>query len=110
MLQPPAHLDRENSAELGVGTKDWGRRLGVPSMRRAAPCATVSSMARTRTTIVLELDETTDVPSGSARLPDGTTREFHGWLGLAEAIGVLGRSPDNVEAVDPDTIRKETPS
>ena len=79
-------------------------------MRRARPCATVSSMARPSITIVLELDETTDSPSGSARLPDGTTREFHGWLGLAEAIDVLGRPPENVEAADPHTIRKETPS
>ena len=79
-------------------------------MRRAGPCATVTFMARPSITIVLELDETTDSPSGSAHLPDGTTREFHGWLGLAEAIDVLGRQPQRVEAADPHTIRKETPS
>jgi len=46
---------------------------------------------RTSITIVIDLDETTDTPSGSARLPDGTAREFHGWIGLAEAIDVLTR-------------------
>ena len=50
-------------------------------------------MARTTTTIVLELDQTTDCPSGSARLTDGTSRDFHGWLGLAEAIDVLAQTP-----------------
>jgi hypothetical protein len=60
-------------------------------------------MAATSITIVLELDETTDSPFGSARLPDGRSREFHGWLGLAKAIDALagtarshplGSSPD----------------
>ena len=106
MLQAHAHLDGENAHELGVDPKHWGRRLGVPAMRRAASWATVIPMA-TSITIVLELDETTDSPSGCARLPDGTTREFHGWLGLAEAIGVLGRPP---EAVEPNPIRKENQS
>jgi hypothetical protein len=46
-------------------------------------------MARTSITIVLELDQTADVPVGQARLPDGTTRPFHGWLGLSEAIDSL---------------------
>lgn len=46
-------------------------------------------MARTGITIVLELDESADTPVGSARLPDGTCRPFHGWLGLAEAIDSL---------------------
>lgn len=46
-------------------------------------------MARTSITIVLELDETADTPVGVARLPDGTSRTFHGWLGLAEAIDSL---------------------
>jgi len=46
-------------------------------------------MARTTITIVLELDEATDCPSGSARLPDGTARTFHGWLGLAAALDSL---------------------
>ncbi len=45
-------------------------------------------MARTSITIVLELDEAVDSPRGSARLPDGTCRTFHGWLGLAEAVDV----------------------
>jgi hypothetical protein len=45
-------------------------------------------MARTSITIVLELDET-DSPVGSACLPDGTRRTFHGWLALSEAIDSL---------------------
>ena len=105
MLQARAHLDGENAAQLGAQAKDWGRRLGAPAMRRAGLCATVTRMARPSITIVLELDETTDSPSGCARRPDGTTREFHGWLGLAEAIGVLGRPP---EADDPKPTRKES--
>lgn len=56
--------------------------------------AIVTRMARTSITIVLELDEAMDSPSGSARLPGGTTREFHGWLGLTEAIDSLVRTPD----------------
>jgi hypothetical protein len=43
-------------------------------------------------TIVFELDETSDRPCGSAHLPDGTSREFHGWLGLAEAVDALARA------------------
>ena len=66
-------------------------------------------MARPSITIVLELDETTDSPSGCARLPDGTAREFHGWLGLAEAIDVLGRPPERSNGVEQPT-RKENPS
>ena len=49
-------------------------------------------MARTTITIVLELDESTDCPSGSARLQDGTACEFHGWLGLAAALDSLART------------------
>jgi hypothetical protein len=79
-------------------------------MRRAGRCATVSPMARRSITIILELDEATDSPFGSARLPDGTARDFHGWLGLAEVINALGRLPGSTEAADPHTIRKETPS
>jgi hypothetical protein len=55
--------------------------------------AIVDAMPSTSITIVLELDETTDVPAGSARLPGGPSREFHGWLGLTEAIDSLSRSP-----------------
>jgi hypothetical protein len=43
-------------------------------------------------TIVFELDETSDRPCGSAHLPDGTSREFYGWLGLAEAVDALARA------------------
>jgi hypothetical protein len=46
-------------------------------------------MARTSITIDLEFDETVDSPLGIARLPDGTSRTFHGWLALAEAIDAL---------------------
>ena len=57
-------------------------------------------MARTSITIVLELDEATDSPSGSARLADGTTREFHGWLGLAAAIESLARMSASATPAD----------
>jgi hypothetical protein len=46
-------------------------------------------MARTSITIALELDDTVDVPVGLVRLPDGTERPFHGWLGLSEVIDAL---------------------
>jgi hypothetical protein len=46
-------------------------------------------MAGARITIVLELDEADDSPIGTARLPDGTSRTFHGWLALAGAIDSL---------------------
>jgi hypothetical protein len=58
-------------------------------------------MAHTTITIVLELDGTRDSPSGCARLPDGRAREFHGWLGLAEAIDALARTPVSVPPTDP---------
>jgi hypothetical protein len=45
-------------------------------------------MASTSLTIILELDEP-DTPSGSARLPGGPPRQFHGWLGLSETIDAL---------------------
>ena len=67
-------------------------------------------MARPSITIVLELDEATDSPSGCARLPDGTTREFHGWLGLAEAIDVLGRQPERSNGVEQQPTRRENQS
>ena len=31
-------------------------------------------------------------PAGSARRPDGPPRQFHGWLGLAEALDTLARA------------------
>jgi hypothetical protein len=69
-------------------------------------------MADTSITIDLELqlDEAADCPSGSARLPDGTSRDFHGWLGLAEAIGALARTYTSVSHVDrePHTERSTT--
>ena len=64
-------------------------------------------MARTSITIVLELEEATDIPAGSARLPDGPTREFHGWLGLAEAIDALVRMHVSGDCAAPNG--KETP-
>jgi hypothetical protein len=66
-----------------------------PRRRRAI----VTAMAETSITIVLSLDGTTDSPSGSARLADGTEREFHGWLGLAEAIDALVRTHVDVKPV-----------
>lgn len=52
----------------------------------------VVPMATTTITLVLELDETTDCPSGHIRLADGSACEFHGWLGLAEVIDSFVRA------------------
>jgi len=60
-------------------------------------------MARTTITIVLELDESTDCPCGSARLQDGTSREFYGWLGLAAALDLLARPPGSTAPVVGDS-------
>ena len=49
-------------------------------------------METTHTTIVLEIDEMADCPSGRAHLQGGPSREFHGWLGLTEVIDVLART------------------
>jgi hypothetical protein len=49
-------------------------------------------MASPSVTLVLELEDT-DTPSGTARLPGGRRRQFHGWLGLAAAINAL-TNPD----------------
>ena len=65
-------------------------------------------MARTSVTIVLELDQTTDIPMGHARVPGGPDREFHGWLGLAEAIDSLARTHECVSHPEPANER-ETP-
>ena len=66
------------------------------------------AVARTRITIVLELDETTDGPAGYARLPDGTVHEFHGWLALAAAIDSLVRTPAGATPAD-RSDEKDTP-
>ena len=55
--------------------------------------AIVTAMARMSITLVFEFDEATESPSGTALLPDGTAREFHGWLGLTETIDSLARTP-----------------
>ena len=65
-------------------------------------------MARTSVTIVLELDETTDTPVGRAHVPGGPSREFHGWIGLAEAIDSLARTSVGVSQSEPSHER-ETP-
>lgn len=44
--------------------------------------------------IVLELDGTTDCPSGNAAAEGCEPQAFHGWLGLAAAIDALMRSSD----------------
>ena len=65
-------------------------------------------MARTSIALVLELDETTDSPAGSACLPDGTSREFHGWLGLTQAIDSLARPNDQADRVKESSNDTET--
>ena len=65
-------------------------------------------MARTTVTIVFELDQASDCPSGSARLPDGTSRDFHGWLGLTEALNALARA-DGTEPVASDGLGPSGP-
>ena len=54
-------------------------------------------MTTTTIALVLELDETTDTLSGRVRLADGSEREFHGWLGLAEVIDSLTRASTALE-------------
>ena len=56
-----------------------------------------------RITIVLELDRTADTPVGQARLPDGTARTFHGWLGLSELIDSWIGSDAPRDAASPDS-------
>src|SRR5262245_55191598 len=63
---------------------------------------------RTTITIVLGLDESTDSPPGSARLPDGTAREFHGWLGLAAALDSLARTSAGAEPAAGDSPASHT--
>jgi hypothetical protein len=63
-------------------------------------------MARTSITIVLELDDETDSPAGSALLPDGTSREFHGWLALTEAIDALVRTDAGATPADSPTPKE----
>src|SRR5262245_3562708 len=63
---------------------------------------------RTTITIVLGLDESTESPSGSARLPDGTAREFHGWLGLAAALDSLSRTSAGAEPAAGDSPASHT--
>jgi hypothetical protein len=65
-------------------------------------------MARASVTIVLELDEMTDTPVGRAHVPGGPSREFHGWIGLAEAIDALARTPEGVSQSERSQER-ETP-
>ena len=67
-------------------------------------------MARTSVTIVLELDETTDTPVGQAHVLGGPSREFHGWIGLAEAIDSLARTHEGVSRPEtsPRISRKES--
>ena len=64
-------------------------------------------MARMCITIVLELDDETESPAGRAALADGTSRDFHGWLGLTEAIDALVRT--NAGSTLADTAREEKP-
>ncbi len=59
-------------------------------------------MARTSITIVLELDDTADVPVGQVRLQDGTERSFHGWLGLSGMIDALIGSDAPSDTAPPD--------
>ena len=66
------------------------------------------AMPRKRITIVLELDQADDSPSGRARLADGTARRFYGWIGLGEAIDSLARTAATV--TPPNTSKgKESP-
>jgi hypothetical protein len=62
-------------------------------MRVAGSASDPRGMARTSITVDLDFDETIDSPSGTARLADGTSRTFHGWLALAEAIGAFATRP-----------------
>ena len=65
------------------------------------PTANVGCMARTQIAIDLELDETGDCPVGTAHLADGTSRAFHGWLALAQAIDAFTASDCPSDATSP---------
>jgi hypothetical protein len=69
----------------------------MASMCIPEPAANVGCMARTQIAIDLELDETADCPVGTARLSNGTSRAFHGWLELAQVIDAFtaGNSPSD---------------
>ena len=57
------------------------------------------TMTAERRTLVLEVEPRTEPIVGLIREPDGASREFVGWLGLATALGsALGplRSEDEV--------------
>jgi hypothetical protein len=70
-------------------------------------------MGNAAVTIVLELDESADCPSGTATGPGGAAREFHGWLGLAEAIAALthlaAREPGADHGLHAHTTEGATP-
>lgn len=63
--------------------------------------ANVGRMARTQIALDLELDETGDCPVGTARLPDGTSRAFQGWLELAQAIDAFTATNRPSDATPP---------
>ena len=62
----------------------------MASMCVSEPPVKVRHMARTQIAIDIELDQTGDCPVGTARLRDGTSRAFHGWLELVQAIDAFG--------------------
>lgn len=76
-------------------------------MCRLPSCVIVVGMTTTTITLVLELDETTDSLSGRVRIADGSDREFHGWLGLAEVIDSLTRASASLDQAE-TTKEKET--
>lgn len=94
--------DRHGTVPRGSGPERLGIGLDVP----AATARDRDPVARRTITIVLELDEATGTPAGHARVPGGPSREFHGWIGLTEAIDALARTPEGVSHSEPSHERE----
>jgi hypothetical protein len=80
-------------------------------MRGPACPAIVGPMARTSIATALEFEKTFDSPVGTARLPDGTSRTFHGWLGLAEVADAFAAMPTTggAPATSPPVLPTQAP-
>ena len=74
-------------------------------MRTQAPGTTIvamevenDTMTTERRTLTLEVEPGTEPIVGRVREPDGASREFVGWLGLATVLGrVIGPLPSGPE-------------
>lgn len=99
-------MDRSYDRRGTVPRGSRPQRLGIGLDVRTGTARDRDAMPRTTVTIVLELDETTGTPAGHARVPGGPSREFHGWIGLTEAIDALARTPEGVSHSEPSHERE----